>query len=484
MTRKRVALINPRVEPRQHIPINLLTLAGFVDDICDVRVFDPEIDDKSLADIKDFQPDLLGFTAMTQTFARAKELVQILRKDLPDRRYIMGGIHPTVLPDVVLQESGVDAVVVGEGEYTLKELIEDRPPETIQGLHYAGHANPTRPLIANLDELPLPAYHRMPDFEKYMIPPGTIRGTWQKRGTIALMSARGCPARCIFCNSHIMFGRKIRRRSVSNMISEIELILRNYGRTSFWFADDTFTLQKEWVRDFCERASRLSITWGCQVRSDTVSDEMVDFLKLGGCAQVDIGVESGSDRVLKLLQKGTTRERHLKAFEILRRKKLRAMGTFIIGTPGETREDVMLTKSLVQEAKPAFALFFFMMPYPGSAVYEMAEQHNLWLHKDYTKLGVQDCPMIADQLTAEEQIKLRNDLISVTKWRNMASFLSLQFMWGLLSMLSVRRVAIFLKTLGAKRNIYDAMFAFVQDFRLNYFRKHQRPDAASASPAP
>ena len=125
-----------------------------------------------------------------------------------------------------------------------------------------------------------------------------------------------------------------------------------------------------------------------------------------------------------------------------------------------------------------------MMPYPGSAVYEMAEQHNLWLHKDYTKLGVQDCPMIADQLTAEEQIKLRNDLISVTKWRNMASFLSLQFMWGLLSMLSVRRVAIFLKTLGAKRNIYDAMFAFVQDFRLNYFRKHQRPDAASASPAP
>jgi len=295
------------------------------------------------------------------------------------------------------------------------------------------------------------------------------------------MSTRGCPARCIFCNSHIMFGRKVRRRSVNNVISEIELILKNYGRTSFWFADDTFTLQKDWVRDFCERASKLNITWGCQVRSDTVSDEMVDLLKLGGCAQVDIGVESGSDRVLKLLQKGATREKHLKAFEILRRKKLRAMGTFIIGTPGETREDVMLTKSLVLEAKPAFALFFFMMPYPGSAVFEMAEKGNLWLHKDYTKLGAQDCPMIADQLTPEEQIQLRNELISVTKWRNLASFLSLRFLWGLLSMLSFRRVNLFLKTLLAKRNIYDAMFAFVQDFRLNYFREHQSP--AGKSPA-
>ena len=394
MTKKRVALINPRVEPRQHIPINLLTLAGFVDDICDVRVFDPEIDDRNLTEIKDFQPDLLGVTAMTQTFARAKEIVQLLRKDLPDRRYIMGGIHPTVLPKVVLEESGVDAVVVGEGEYALKEIIEDCAPETIQGLHYAGHANPPREMIPDLDVLPLPAYHRMPDFEKYMIPPGTIRGTWQKRGTIALMSTRGCPARCIFCNSHIMFGRKVRRRSVNNVISEIELILKNYGRTSFWFADDTFTLQKEWVREFCERASKLNITWGCQVRSDTVSDEMVDLLKLGGCAQVDIGVESGSDRVLKLLQKGATREKHLKAFEILRRKNLRAMGTFIIGTPGETREDVMLTKSLVLEAKPAFALFFFMMPYPGSAVFEMAEKDNLWLHKDCHKRVKSIAPLL------------------------------------------------------------------------------------------
>ena len=89
--------------------------------------------------------------------------------------------------------------------------------------------------------------------------------------------------------------------------------------------------------------------------------------------------------------------------------------------------------------------------------------------------------MIADQLTPEEQIQLRNELISVTKWRNLASFLSLRFMWGLLSMLSFRRVNLFLKTLLAKRNIYDAMFAFVQDFRLNYFREHQPP--AGKSPA-
>lgn len=471
MGTKRLALINARVEPRQHIPINLLTLAGFVDPICDVRVFDPEIDDAELADIKDFQPDIVGVTAMTQTYVRARDLVQRLRKSLPQSEYVMGGIHPTVMPEFVLKDSGVDLVVAGEGEYALKEIIEGKDRTTIQGVYHAGGFTPPRPLIENLDELPMPAYHRMPDFEKFMIPPGTIRGTWQKRGTIALMSTRGCPARCIFCNSHIMFGRKTRRRSADRVVEEIEYILQHYGKTSFWFADDTFTLKKEWVREFCEKVRRLNIVWGCQVRSDTISDEMVDYLKMGGCVQVDIGVESGSDRVLKILQKGATRERHLRAFEILRRKQLRAMGTFIIGTPGETREDVMLTKSLVQEAKPAFSLFFFMMPYPGSTVYQMADERNLWLHKDYTTLGSQDRPMIADQLSAEEQIQLRNELIGCTKWRNLFSLISVDFLLGMFSMISARRLGLFVKTMWSKKNIYDAMFVFVQDFRLNYFRE-------------
>ena len=473
--KKRVALVNSRIEPRQHVPINLLTLAGFVDAYCDVMIFDPDHDDRELKAIKDFQPDLIGVTAMTHTYSRAKEIVSILRKEFDHRsQFVMGGIHPTVMPQLVLEESGVDAVVAGEGEYALKAIIEGQDLATIPGVVHAGGANPPRSLIDNLDELPLPAYHRMPDFEKYLIPPGTIRGTWQKSGTIALMSTRGCPAKCIFCNSHIMFGRRIRRRSVDSVIREIELILRDYGMTSFWFADDTFTLQKEWVRDFCEKAGRLGITWGCQARSDTISDEMVDYLKAGGCAQVDIGVESGSDKVLKILQKGATRERHIKAFEILRRKKLRAMATFIIGTPGETREDVMLTKSLVKEAKPNFSLFFFMMPYPGSDVYRMADERNLWLHKDYTTLGSQDRPMIADCLTPEEQITLRNEMIALTQWRNLASFVSVSFIMGFVSMISFRRIGLFFKVMVAKRNIYDAMFAFVQDFRLNYFRNKRR----------
>lgn len=461
----RVALVNIRIEPRQYIPINLLILAGFVEPLCEVVVFDPEHDDNVLKEIKDFKPDIIGISTMTPNYARAKQVLSILRDEFGSKsRYVIGGIHPSLRPKEVLLETKADAVVVGEGEYALADIIRGKNLADIPGV-YIGQDRITRAeLIEDLNALPIPGYHLMPDLARYLIPPGHIRGTWQKRGTIALMSARGCPAECIFCCSHLMFGRRIRRRSVDSLIREIQYILENYGKTSFWFADDTFTYQKKWVYDFCEKVAPLNIAWGCQGRSDTITDELVLKLKAAGCKQIDMGIESGSDRVLKILSKGETREQHLKALHTLRKHRMRSLTTFIVGTPGETVEDVELTKSLIRETKPSIVNVFYMTPFPDSVLYNMVEERNLWLHKDDATLGIHDRPMIADTLSEKEQIRLRYELYSINRWRNIIGLLSVDFILGFLGTISLSRIVLLVKTLF-KKNFHDAMYAYIQDYR-------------------
>jgi len=479
----RLALINVRIEPRQYIPINLLTLAGFAESLAEIVVFDPEHYDTELSEIKSFKPDIIGISSMTTNYPRAKEIMAILKKEFGDKcRYIFGGIHPTLRPQEVFLETGADGVVVGEGEYALADILRGKPLTEIPAV-YTGQENISRnPLIEDMDSIPMPAYHLMPDLEKYLIPPGHIRGTWQKRGTIALMSARGCAGKCIFCNSHLMFGRRVRRRSVDNLITEIKYVLEHYGKTSFWFADDTFTYHKTWVYDFCEKVAPLNIVWGVQGRSDTITDELVLKLKAAGCRQIDLGIESGSDRILEILCKGETREQHLRALHIVKKHKVRSLATIIIGTPGETLEDIEQTKSLIKETKPNIVNVFYMNPFPDSTVYKMAEERNLWIHKDGSTLGIHDRPMIADTLSEEEQIALRTELYNLNRWRNLAGFLKADFLIGFLGTLSPGRVVLLIKTLIHK-NLHDAMYAYIQDYRKSRFAPKKREKSRCAKPS-
>ena len=197
-------------------------------------------------------------------------------------------------------------------------------------------------------------------------------------------------------------------------------------------------------------------------------------LKRGGCKQVDVGVESGSNVMLKTLRNGIKREQYIKAFRILKENKLRALATFIIGTPGETQEDIEETKDLVGLIKPDFTLFFYMMPYPGTEVYKMAEQDGLFIHRDYHGLGSQDSPMLRTNLSEEQQIEMRNELYRIVKWRNIRNYISIGSVFGFLSMISIIGIRIFFKTWWIKKNLYDAMFAFLQDYRWRYFKESGR----------
>jgi radical SAM superfamily enzyme YgiQ (UPF0313 family) len=442
-----------------------LILAGFVESISEVIVFDPEPEDSMLQEIIDFKPDIVGIGSMTLNYERARQIMSILKAQCGDTcLYVFGGVHPSIRPTEVYGETGADAVVVGEGEYALADIIRGKKLSEIPGV-YVGQRDFVRSaLIENLDELPLPAYHRMPAFHKYLLPPGTFRGTWQAHGTIVLMSARGCPAACIFCSSHLMFGRRIRRRSVDNVIFEIKYLLEHYGNTSFWFADDTFTYQKQWVYEFCEKITPLHVVWGCQARSDTITDELVVTLKDSGCFQIDLGIESGSDRVLKILNKGETAAQHRNALQTLRRHRVRSLATFIIGTPGETIEDAELTKNLIKTTAPSIVNIFFITPFPDTALFTMVEERGLWIQKHTTRVGIHDSPSIADTLTGTDQIRLRYELYAANRWRNVLGYLSLDFAMGFVKTITPGRVWIFFRELWRK-NFHDAMYVYLQNYR-------------------
>jgi radical SAM superfamily enzyme YgiQ (UPF0313 family) len=219
-----------------------------------------------------------------------------------------------------------------------------------------------------------------------------------------------------------LFGRTVRRRSVDNVISELKYLVDNYKVDGIWFIDDTFTVDYKWVMQFCERlkTENLNIKWGCQCRVNTVTEEVLTAMKDAGCVQLDFGVESGSERILNVLKKGTTSDMICNAFKITKKVGLKTLATFMIGNPQETMEDLEKTLALAKEIKPDFISFFHTTPFPGTELMEMCID-NGWIKKmDYSKLGLKYKPELKINFSDKELIKIRarfqNSFIFTNYW--------------------------------------------------------------------
>ena len=413
----KVALINLRDDAytMNLPPLGIFYIAAVLEkDGLNVKIFDGINYSDFFRDIKAFNPDVIGFTIMTSTFAKVKEAIKLTKKE--NKAFIViGGIHVTVLPEESLKMLNADCAVIGEGEYTTLELcqhLRDRKNwKKINGIAYEknGRIIRTKPreLIENLDEIPFPARH-LADFNKYLFPPGMIRGQWFDRAT-TVMTSRGCPYHCIFCSSHLLFGRTVRRRSVDNVIAELKYLVENYHVDGIWFIDDTFTVDYRWVMQFCDRLKKenLNIKWGCQARVNTVTEEVLTAMKNAGCIQLDFGVESGSERVLKALKKGTTPDLIRNAFKITRKVGLKTLATFMIGNPEETREDLEKTLALAKEIKPDFVSFFHTTPFPGTELMEMCIKNGWLKNIDYSKLSLKHKPELKINFSEDELLKIR-----------------------------------------------------------------------------
>jgi len=339
-------------------------------------------------------PDIVSISALTPTIGVALDSADKIKQVKPDTIVVLGGYHPTFEYESVLEEPSVDVVVRGEGEYTFLDLV--RTVENggdladVQGLAFHDENNfslvvtPDRPIIEDLDELPFPAFHLFP-MEKYRILNITTN-------VATIITTRGCPMQCSFCSSAALHGHHLRRRSPENVCDEIEVRLNEQNIDTIAFMDDTFTLNKKFVRDFCAEIKRrnLKFWWGCTSRVDTLDEELLQLMKDSGCITIFIGVESADQQMLEKMNKNITVSKTEKAFKLARKVGIRTIASCVIGMPEDTKESMKKTIDFVKRLNPNYALYSLATPYPGTRFYNETFKKNLIQIKDWSKYTLID----------------------------------------------------------------------------------------------
>ncbi|MFP4052826.1 MAG: B12-binding domain-containing radical SAM protein [Phycisphaerae bacterium] len=349
-------------------------------------------------------PDLLGLTATTPLIAPAMEIAATLRRQWPATRIVFGGVHPTVLPGEVLACEAVDAVVRGEGERTLVELADGRPPETIDGLSFRAGGqvvhNPDRELIADLDSLGMPAWDLLP---VHLYRPAA--GAARRLPAVSVLATRGCPGRCTFC--YRIFGQRLRCRSGQAVAEEVALLQDRYGIREVCFYDDTFTAVRREVRAFCDAVEQmeLDLTWSCFSRVDTFDANLFGRMKAVGCHQVMYGVESGSRAVLESIRKSQDVGQVRDVVRATQKLGLEVRAAFMLGNPGETEQSLRETIRFALELDPDLALFNVATPYPGTEMFAHAEAGGHLRTRDWRKYDLSMPVMDLPTVPAETVVK-------------------------------------------------------------------------------
>jgi len=359
--------------------------------------------------LNSLSPDVIGITSMTPTIHDAIKAVIIAKENCPDAVTIMGGCHITALPIETMAECPqIDIGVIGEGEETIldifRKIIAGGSLAEVDGIAFREGSkvrlNRRRKLIENLDAIPFPARHLLP-LNSY-----SLFGKRMPLGNI--ITSRGCPFQCIFCSSAQFYGRVFRARSPDNVVDEMELLHEKYGMKAIEIVDDSFTVNKVRAAKIALEIAkrRLDVVWGFGSRADTITKELLQTFKRAGCGMFYLGIESGSDRILKTLRKGITIEEIKRALSWAKKAGVETMGSFIIGVPGETRWDVLQTINFAKTCGVDFAQFTVMTPYPGTEVYEMAKREGLLVETDWSKYTTIRPVMKTNELTPQEISKL------------------------------------------------------------------------------
>lgn len=314
-------------------------------------------------EIIEMNPDLIGFTSYTQTMTFVNYVSRKIKSkcDIP---VMLGGPHPTSLPDLSLQESNADFVVLGEGENAVLELISDLQKNTQKKLYYG--------IAADLNKIPLPARHLL------------NKENYYKEAFGYIITSRGCPYNCIFCASHTLWGKKIRLRSIDSIVNEIIKVQNEHDLDVFRFADDLFPINYKRVRSFADELERRNckISFRCGSRVDTISWDILLALKDAGCNEISFGIESGSQRILDLIDKGTTLKQIKRAVELTKKAGIRAIVYFMIGHPTETLSDVNDSISLIDELDADRTLLNLVTTLPGT---KLVDYVNEDISKDWWK---------------------------------------------------------------------------------------------------
>jgi radical SAM superfamily enzyme YgiQ (UPF0313 family) len=355
-------------------PLNLLSIGTLLEKDNIVKILDAHALKLEYNDLIKYLANFEAILFPTTSFCYLEdvEFLKNIKKINKDLISIVFGTYPTFFPEKSLNSEYIDIGVIGEPEFTIKEVINHLKSnnsllKTTKGVCYKEDGkiikNRKGPYIENLDELPIPNREYIKKF--YYFNPLVKNKEW----TTALTS-RGCPASCNFCLSPEFYGNKYRYQSPSRMIKEVEYLL-NSGYKEIFYRDETFTGNKKRVEKFCNSiiSKKMKLDGICNIRIGTVNRELLKLMKLSGCHYIKIGVESGSQKVLDNLKKGINISDIVKTFKWANELNIKTHAHMILGGPGETELTLKKTNSFIKRINPSTVTFNLFTPFPGSKIY-------------------------------------------------------------------------------------------------------------------
>ncbi len=402
----------------KQIPLGLLYLASFIRSkySVDIRICDASFLDIAEKDviqyITAFKPDIVGMSIYTPTVGFCRNIALETKRLLPESLIVFGGPHATALPFENLDVA--DICVLGEGEITfgevVKSFIEKSSYTKINGVSLKKDKQclltPARELIEDLDILPFPARDLYSRNIYQHIYPYQLGNPFYS----AVVTSRGCAFDCNFCSNNLMWKRQVRYRSLDNIFEEIEGVVKNYNISFLRIGDDNFIANSGLVIDFCRRNKKLfpDLKWLCHARADALTQELIGEMKEGGCAEVQIGVESGDDQILRNCNKMSTTAIVYDAIRMLRKNKINVWATFIIGNEGDSRISIEKTIKFAKKVDPTYCSFMFLSPLPGTNSYLSMSKKGYIKAKDWSEFNWHGAPVFeTEELTKELLMSLR-----------------------------------------------------------------------------
>lgn len=371
-----------------------------------ISIIDCEALNLKLKDIKKelekTKPDIVGISIISYDRFEGLKIAKIAKK--LNAKIMVGGPHTTFIDKETLRKNlDIDVIIRGEGEETtleyLKAIESKKKLSDIKGITYRNKnkiiRNPDREFIKDINTIPSPAWDLLP-MDKYEY--------------YGVFASRGCPYNCTFCASPLIWKRKLRTRNIKDVIDEIEILLKFNENKTIHIKDDTLTTRKKWAIELCNEIikRKLKFKWECMGRVDTIDMEILKKLKDAGCCTIEYGVETGNEKIMKIINKNITKEQVKNAIKLTKKANIKVGTFFMLGLPEETLDSLEETISFAIELNPDTTTFTPCDLFPGTAIYDEAKKsgylQNYTWQKNYRNLSGKPVPRLVNKNISEELI--------------------------------------------------------------------------------
>ena len=361
-------------------PLGMMSIAAVLEQNgIEVELIDcyarPETVEQLVKRIITISPDAIGFSCTTSSFLECNRIAEALKQKRPDIVTVVGGAHACTIGAPLLDSfPAIDYLVIGEGENTMLELAQAgfknvaNIPGVASRINGVGTLSSIRELIPDLDSLPFPAYHKLPQFPKrYNLP----LFSYPKAPNSSIISSRGCPYSCSYCDRSV-FSRGFRFNSPEYILEHVAMLNRNYGIKHVFFYDDLFTFDRKRVAEFCDLKEKkgIKVTYNCIARLEHVDAELLALLKRSGCWQVNFGIESGDPEVVKKHRKFLGLDEVGIKLNMVRNAGMRVKGLFMVGLPGEDEAAIRRTIDYALSLPLDEVNVTKFTPFPGAPVFK------------------------------------------------------------------------------------------------------------------